>query len=192
MIDLILVAAIAWTGMIGWMRGMYRALIDAVSTLIAVFFVTISVPVLKDTMIDGAWRLGFEHWIQLRLRDHHTVFLHLEHGSIPAGAQIAATKVFLAERIYEMIIISVSAFALIMGIQLILQVYETVWTTPRGTLANRAVGMAVGLFLGVFIVLFLINGLGMLSWFSGMEVLDEHLSRSVLVSLLVRWLPWYF
>ncbi|GIM45878.1 hypothetical protein DNHGIG_14270 [Collibacillus ludicampi] len=192
MIDLILIAVIAWAGMIGWMRGMYRALLDAVSTLIAVFFVTISVPILKDSIIDGAWRLGFEHWIQLRLRDHHTVFLHVEQGSIPAGAQITSSKAFLAERIYEMIMISVSAFALIMGIQLILQVYETVWTPPRGTRANSGLGMAVGLFLGIFIVLFLINGLGMLSWFSGMEVLDEHLSESVLVSVFVRWLPWYF
>jgi uncharacterized membrane protein required for colicin V production len=194
MIDLLLMAVIAWTGMIGWMRGIFRALIDAVSVMSTVFFVTVSIPVLKDTMIDGEWRLGFDRWLQLWLRDPQTgLFPRLFPYSIPASAAMnVSAKTVMAERIYEMVIVSLSAMALIVGIQLILQVFETVWTPPQGILTHRIGGLLIGLVLGLFVAVYLVNSLGMLSWVSGMEGLDHALSQSLLVHLFVHGLPWYF
>lgn len=194
--DLLLILVIAWFCVIGWIRGRYRALIDACSSMITIFFVTSSVPLLKDMMIDGEWRFIFQRWIQFRLYDHvrdSSFPLWKVQEAVPTGLFThSATSMYLAERIYDMVIIFICALALIIGIQLILQVYETLWSTPKGTLSHRGVGMMVGFIMGIFSVIYLVNGLGLLSWLAGMEFLDEYISRSFFVHLLIKWLPWFF
>lgn len=188
MLDILFLSIMSWSGMIGWFRGRWRALTDAVSVIVTVCFMSISVPVLKDAVIDGEWRLQLERWLQGHLRTPTKDSF----PSLPALGLWDLPAQPLGERVYEILLISLSSFALIIGIQLILQVYQTLWPHVRLSLADRSLGLIIGLLLGLFADLYLMNGLGMLSWFAGMEFLDTALSHSFLVHMAVRWLPWIF
>lgn len=173
MIDLVIVGLLSWTGIIGWRRGGLRALIDSASVGSAIAMVLFSLPLIKD-LIDETWALQFRIWLREQVR------------TIPTGFGLGSSS-SVSDNLYHTVIVGAAAITVWAGIQMILQVFQTVWKEPSGSRLSRILGMLIGTGLGGVLSIYMVQWLGLLSWLKGFEFLDTSLGNSFLIWVIMNY-----
>lgn len=174
LIDLLIVAIVAWASIIGWRRGGTRSLIDSASVGSAIAVVLLSITFVRDRLIDGSWALVIRKWIRENLR------------SIPTTAGFATENAGVADNLYHLLIVGVGAITVWIGLQMILQVFQTVWRVPHETPVSRMAGTLIGTGMGSAFAWYMVQCLGLLSWIKGFEALDSYLGSSYFVWLMMN------
>lgn len=175
--DLLILMILLWTGVIGWRRGGLRSLIDSMSVGSATAVVIFSIPFVKDRLIDGSWALEFRNWIQENVR------------AVPAGYGFPESNA-VADNLYHMVLVGAGALTVWIGIQMILQVFQTVWKIPNGTLLSGVMGTLIGTGMGSVFAWYMVQCLGLLSWLKGFETLDTYLGNSFFVWVILNLAIW--
>ncbi len=178
LIDLLIVAIVAWASIIGWRRGGTRSLIDSASVGSAIAVVILSITLVRDRLIDGSWALEIRNWIRENLR------------SAPTTAGFASENMGVADNLYHLLIAGAGAITVWIGMQMILQVFQTVWRVPNETLFSRIAGTLIGAGMGSVFAWYMVQCLGLLSWVKGFEALDSYLGSSFLVWLVLNLTIW--
>lgn len=170
MIDLGILIVIAWGAAIGWGRGGFRSMLDCVGAGTAVAVALFSIPFMKDGLIDGFWAHDLRRWINDHLK------------AVPTSFGFDSVGTDVADRLYHLIVVGISSVAVFIGIQMILQVYITVWRQPVQSPVSRWAGALIGCCIGGMIGVYMVQCLGLLSWVKGLEILDLYLAKS-----FMRW-----
>ncbi|MFC4768456.1 CvpA family protein [Effusibacillus consociatus] len=168
MVDLLILCLISWFTIIGWRRGGYRSLLDCMSIGSAIAVVVFTIPLFRDQLIDGDWAWQLRNWIHEMMRTVPTFgFSNAEMGP--------------ADKLYHLLIVGAGALTVWIGIQMILQVFQTVWKEPSGSIASRVTGTLLGTCIGSVFSIYMVQCLGPLSWLRGWEALDHYLAKSFFV-----------
>lgn len=175
--DLLILMIVLWTGVIGWRRGGLLSLIDSMSVGSAIAVVVFSIPFVRDRLIDGSWALEFRKWIQENVR------------AVPTGFGFQEST-GVADSLYHMLVVGAGALTVWIGIQMILQVFQTVWKIPNGTVLSRVTGMLIGTAMGSVFSWYMVQCLGLLSWLKGFETLDTYLGNSFFVWVILNLAIW--
>lgn len=175
-IDLLILSLLAWGGIIGWRRGGFRSLLDCMGVGSAIAAVIFSIPSVYDQLIDASWAFPLRKWL----------FEHMRTVEVGLGLSRAGTG--NAENLYHLIIVGACALAIWGGIQMILQVFQTVLKEPSGSLASRITGTFLGTCVGGVLAVYMVQCLGLLSWIQGWEALDFYLSKSFFVWTVMSWI----
>lgn len=175
-IDLMIVGLLAWGGIIGWRRGAYRSLLDCASVGSAIAVVLFSVPLVRDVLIDGSWAWPLRKWLRERLQ------------TVPAGMGFSNPGFGAADRLYHLLIVGTGALAVWIGMQMILQVFQTVLREPVGSVGSRIAGTLMGMAMAGIFSVYVVQCLGLLSWLRGFEALDFSLRQSFLVWSVMNWI----
>ncbi|WP_018131419.1 CvpA family protein [Effusibacillus pohliae] len=173
MIDLLILCLLSWSGILGWRRGGFRALIDSVSVGGASAAAIFLIPLLRDHFIDGG-ALEFRKWLREHIR------------SVPTGFGLSDPGPGVAQNLYHLLIVGIAALAVWIGMQMILQVFQTVWKEPGGTVLSRIAGSLLGIAIGSVLAAYMVKCLGLLSWVQGWEALDLQLARSFFVWIVMN------
>jgi hypothetical protein len=161
---------------------------DALSLLIPIFILTISIPFLKNVLIDQGWGTALNKWMAGHLV--HTSpdsngFLSLVQAT-PVGQGLGFEASAVTQKFYELFLLGLMVTAVFVGLQMILRVYETLWRDAHGVWQSRPIGGLFGLGIGVTISTYLVSVLGLSCWIRGMEWLDDELMNSLFVHLIYR------
>jgi hypothetical protein len=193
MVDLLIAVILSWCAWLGWQRGFLRTCIDAVSLMVPIFLLTISIPFLKHVLIDRGWDVALSKWMAGHLIHTSPLssgFLPLETAQ-PVGRGLGPDLAMtVVERFYDLFLLGLMGGALFVGLQMILRVYETLWRDAHGFWRSRAIGGIMGFGMGLTLSSYLVSCLGLICWIQGMEWLDQGLINSLFVYVMYRVFPW--
>ncbi|MDB5085854.1 MAG: hypothetical protein JWN30_2740 [Bacilli bacterium] len=185
MVDELLIGGIAWFAMTGWMRGFARSLFDALSWMLSILFVTMTIPLLQDQMMDAGWR---------SLINDRAALIYPEHKS--SIAVFAGSGGLSGRSLFEIgiwcVLILLCTLSLFIGFQMIWRVFNVTYSNRQVTLTNssRRAGTIVGIALGVFLSIYLFQLLSGLSWAIRIEQIDQSIAGSVILHSIFSLFPW--
>jgi hypothetical protein len=192
MVDLLILVILSWSIWFGWRRGALRTLVDAVALLTPMFLVTLFIPFLKDVLIDRGWSLAVAKFMAghlVKTSPQSAGFLNVAEAT-PVAQGIGLGAPLWVERLYELVILGLMSGALFVGLQMVLQVYETLWRESRFDWQARALGGVAGLGIGATVSAYVISVLGLLCWIQGLEWLDQEMIGALSVRSLYRVIFW--
>jgi hypothetical protein len=161
---------------------------DALSLLLPIFILTISIPFLKDVLFDQGWDTGLAKWMAGHLvhtSPESNGFMNLVQAT-PVGQGMGLEASAVAQRFYDLFLLGMMVAAVFVGLQMILRVYETIWRDAHGVWQSKPIGGVLGLGIGVTISTYVVSVLGLSCWIRGMEWLDGELIDSLFVQLVYR------
>jgi len=169
-------------------RGFLRTCMDALSLLVPIFILTISIPFLKGVLFDQGWDTALAKWMAGHLvhtSPESNGFLNLVQATaVSSGLGLEANAV--SQRFYELFLLGLMVAAVFVGLQMILRVYETLWRDAHGVWQSKPIGGVLGFGIGTTVSTYLVSVLGLSCWIRGMEWLDEELLHSLFVHVVYR------
>lgn len=174
-VDTVILSVVAWGAVIGWKRGGYRALLDFASLGGSVAVILFSVHWINNIFIQADWAYKVRKWIFEQIL------------VVPTGSGLSVPGNQFADQLFHLLLVGGSSLAVWIGIQMILQVFQTIMREPAGTVMSRTTGGIIGSVMGSVISFYMVQCLGFLSWVKGLEELDLYMGRSVIVSAMHTW-----
>jgi len=192
MVDMLILVVLGWCSWFGWKRGFLRTCIDAAALILPLFVITLSVPLLKGVLLEQGWSHAFSKWMAghlVKTSPQSSGFLN-EAAARPVVQGLGSTLSPVVERLYDLLLIGLSAGGVYIGLQMILRVYETLWRDAHGVWQSRMTGGVLGLGIGMTVSGYLLSVLGLLCWIRGFEWLDQELMHSLFMHSLYRLIFW--
>lgn len=192
MVDLFILVILSWCVWLGWQRGFLRTCLDAMAMMVPIFLLTVSIPFLKNVLIDRGWDTALSKWMAGHLVNTSPLssgFLSLETAK-PVVQGLGPDAGVLVEKFYDLFLLGLMGGATFLGLQMIIRVYETLWRDAHGFWQSRPVGGLLGLGIGLTLSSYLVSFLGLICWIRGMEWLDQGLMDSLIVHVMYRVFTW--
>ncbi len=184
MLDLGLLAVVAWCVFAGLSLGAFRTLVALSAFVGAVFVVELGSPWLR--LLDSVESIGGAgEWLRRVLAPDIPAFARVQLQALEVGWMRVAP---LLRTVYLQVNLVCYAVAVATGFLLALRSIETLWTAGAMRRSSRGAGGLLGFLLGVFSVGFLLRIIAFAGWWLHAPSITALARRSMLFGMWGHWL----
>ena len=185
-LDVLLIAMVAWFAVMGYSLGAMRTLIYVSGVIGGAYMAEMGIPILRALHLDPFLSRQAGAWFR-RVMEPYAPAQRTGAG-LAAALETGGVMRTWVHAVYEQALLVAYVGAVVFGFLMALRSYETIW--PRGMEheSSRKIGILFGLFVGLYAVAFALHGLVALAWAERNPELRVWLYRSVLAHIWIRFI----